>query len=154
MKGQEEIITIILLVMIVLAVASLAYMWITGMFTSLVDFVGNAITQTSGSMATQFRLENAVYDPILNELYVTVRNVGSQNFDSTRTAFYVNDVPQQPEDALTTCPTCDCFSLDRGCIVNYVIVPSSVPPEKSMIRITIETGAQDAREIKILTPPP
>ena len=154
MKGQEEVLSIILLVMIALAVISLAYMWITGMFNTLADMVSNAIRQTTGSMTTQFRLENAYYDSGLNELYVTVRNVGTQTFDATRTAFYVNDIPQTVEEGLTSCLNCDCNNLERGCIANYVIVPSTSPTEGSMLRITIETGAQDTRKIMILTPSP
>jgi len=152
MKGQEGIITIILLVMIVLAVVSLAYMWITGMFTSLAEFVGSAITQVSGSMATQFRLENAYYDSDFNDLYVTVRNVGTQTFDATRTAFYIDNIPQTVEEGFPTCLNCECASLERGCIANYLIIPSSQPSEGSMLRITIETGAQDTRKISIITP--
>jgi len=153
MKGQEEVLSIIMLVMIALAVVSLAYMWITGMFSTLADSVGKAITQTTGSMATQFRLENAVYDPVLNELYVTVRNVGTQTFDATRTAFYVNEIAQTPE--IPSCPNCDCSSLSRGCIASYEILNVvGTVSEGSMLRITIENGAQDSRKITIIPPSP
>lgn len=153
MKGQEEVLSIIMLVMIALAVVSLAYMWITGMFSSLADTISNAIKQTTSSMATQFRLENAVYDPVLNESYVTIRNVGTQDFDATRTAFYVNEISQTPE--IPSCPNCDCNSLSKGCIASYEILNVvGTVSEGSTLRITIETGAQDSRKITIISPSP
>jgi flagellin-like protein len=147
MKGQEDIIALVLILMIVIALAAFAYMWFSGIFSQLMSTAGAAIERTAGTMTTQFKLESAVYDASDQKVYAVIRNIGTQSFDAFKTNFYINDAYEIA--ALPDCQTCICGELAKGCIAIYSISMASLP-QKNILMVTIETGLQDLREISIV----
>lgn len=147
MKGQEEIITLVLLIMIVVALVALAYTWFSGVFSQLMQAASIAVTRTGNVMSTQFKLESAAYVPG-DQIYVTIRNIGTQNFDATKTSFYVNEILS--DSTLPDCPHCSCIELSKGCIASYNITYSGSLPAKSKLKATIETGLEDTKDITIV----
>lgn len=149
MKGQEDIIAVVLILMVTIALTALAYMWFSGIFSGIMATVTTALTRTSGAMATQFKIENAVFNITENTiLYVTIRNVGSQSFNANKVAFYVNDLPKP--FVSNDCLDCDCDNLEEGCIANYNVTATGLSTE-SKLRATTETGLETSKEIIIIS---
>jgi uncharacterized protein (UPF0333 family) len=147
MKGIEAIISIILILMITIALTALAYTWFSGIFSTLMSLASAAITKTSSAMATQIKMENAVYVDSDLKVYATIRNTGTQTFNAERTSFYINEIPQA--GVTVDCPNCDCTNLEQGCIAIYNITASGLSIG-DVLKATIETGLQDSKEIKII----
>jgi len=145
MKGQSEVIAIILIVMIVIALAAFAYTWFSGIFSKLMNAAGTFITGTSEKMITSFKIETAAYEQTNSKVTVVLRNTGSKSFDAGKTSFYIN------EDAKTfsniDCFSCTCSNLERGCVVKYEISGITSLSQGSKVRVVIETGFEDSKEI-------
>ncbi len=83
MKGISAVIAVILILMITVALAAMAYVWFTGVFETITTGAGQAATGTATTIATSFSIAGATNttkiggtnDPI--EVYVT--NTGSAN---------------------------------------------------------------------------
>ena len=149
MKGQEEILTLVLVIMIVVAIVTLAYAWFSGIFSQLMTAARSAITRTSTVMSTQFKIENAAFVSGDQQIYVTIRNVGKQPFDITKTAFYVNEI--SADSTFPDCPYCSCTVLAQGCIAKFNVTGIASLPAKSKLKATIETGLEDIRDITIVS---
>jgi len=73
---------------VIVALAALAYTWFTGIFSSLTATTETAVTETTGAMATQFRIEAAKYIGS-NHMNATIRNTGTQAFNVSKSTVYV-----------------------------------------------------------------
>ena len=92
MKGIESVIAIILILMITVALAALAYVWFTGVFEQLTAGAGQSVNQTVGTMSTQFSIESAKFNISgNNKVTVVVRNTGSTNVDATKFAAFITE---------------------------------------------------------------
>jgi len=146
MKGQEAVIAIVLILMMVIALAALAYTWFSGIFNQLMQAAGFAVTKTTGSMSMRFNVENAVYTgPPNSFVYVTIRNTGNEKFDATKTSLYINDMPQTLNDYSCSID-CDCTGLEQGCIATFNMTYASLPPQ-SFVKVVIENGLESSKEI-------
>jgi hypothetical protein len=153
MKGQESIMAIILILMIVIALAALAYTWFSGIFSDLTGIATTSITKTSSSMATQFSIESAIYSISKDYLYVTVRNIGTQSFDATKTLFFVRESPGSTIDITCTCPSCS--SMGQSCIANFNVSSASstfgvTPISGDSVKASISTGLTNSKAITIV----
>ena len=90
MKGVSEIIAIVLILMIVIALAALAYTWFSGTFSQLTGTASTSITQTTGAIASSFKIEAAKNVSATN-VSTTIRNTGTQAIDLTKMSAYVNE---------------------------------------------------------------
>ena len=90
MKGVSEIIAIILILMIVIALAALAYTWFSGTFSSLTGTASTSVSQTTGAMASSFKIEAAKNMSATNNS-VTIRNTGTTAIDLTKMSAYMSE---------------------------------------------------------------
>ena len=90
MKGVSDIIAEILILMIVTALAALAWTWFSGIFSTLTATAETSVTQTVTGMAQNFVIENAWCDVATPELQFTIRNTGTNPLDEDIIAIYVN----------------------------------------------------------------
>ena len=106
--------------MIVIALSALAYTWFSGIFASMTQSAGTAVTTTTSAMATQFSIDSAKGSG--TTVNIVYRNTGTQNINRTQSNVYVNDAPctfsdtgtlgpsqyTSPAVAATNCPSCTC----------------------------------------------
>jgi flagellin-like protein len=150
MKGVSEIMAIILILMITISLAALAYTWFSGIFSEIMEAAGALLTRSSKTMATQFKVDNALYVVADNLIYVSIRNTGNQNFDASKTLFFIRGVPG--EFSAITCSTgCNCNDLANGCVADFEVPDSSFGTISvgDKLKVTIVTGLQNSREITI-----
>jgi FlaG/FlaF family flagellin (archaellin) len=142
MKGVSAVIAIILILMIVVALAALAYTWFTGIFTDLTETTGESITQTTGKMALQFKLESAsCIDPCASgsTMTVAVRNTGSQEIVADSVAVYLDDVYQD-----VTCATGVAVDSVSACTVTTNL---DAVCGTSVVRATIGSGVESSTDL-------
>lgn len=149
MKGVTEIIAIILILMITIALAALAYTWFSGIFSDIMDAAASLLSRSSKNMATQFKVDNALYVASDNIIYVSIRNTGNQNFNATKSTFYIRGVPG--DFSVIDCPNCNCNDLAPGCAADFEIpdTPFGSISEGDKLKVTIITGLQSTREITV-----
>ncbi len=157
MKGVSSVIAIILILMIVIALAALAYTWFSGIFASLTGTASVAVSQTTGAMGTQFRIEAAKYTGSnLWNVNVTVRNIGTQNFNPNKTAIYIGGSPANYAGICvigTGCSATTMTNLPSQAtaifynVTNATGVLACTASGGAIVGITIETGLQDSRTI-------
>jgi flagellin-like protein len=151
MKGVSEIIAIILILMITISLAALAYTWFSGIFSEIMDAAGSLLTSSSKTMATQFKVDNALYVASDNIIYASIRNTGNQNFDASKTLFYIRGI--LGEFSSITCSVgCICNDLAGGCVADFEIPDApwfGTISEGDKLKVTIITGLQNTREITI-----
>lgn len=150
MKGVTEIIAIILILMITIALAALAYTWFSGIFSDVMDAAASLLSRSSKNMATQFKLENANYVASDNIIYASIRNTGNQNFDASKTLFYIRGI--SGEFSVIACSTgCNCNALASGCTADFEVsgTPFGSISEGDKLKVTIITGLQSTREITV-----
>jgi flagellin-like protein len=149
MKGVTEIVAIILILMITIALAALAYTWFSGIFSEVMDAAASLLSRSSKNMATQFKVDNVLYVASDNIIYVSIRNTGNQNFDASKTLFYIRGVPGG--FSVIDCLNCNCNNLAQGCTANFEIsdAPFGSISEGDKLKVTIITGLQSTMEITV-----
>lgn len=151
MKGVTEVVAIILILMITIALAALAYAWFSGIFSDIMGAAASSLSRSSKSMATQFKVDNVLYVVSDNMLYVSIRNTGDQNFNATKSTFYIRGIPG--EFSVIACSTgCNCNDLAGGCTADFNIpdAPFASITSGEKMKVTIETSLQSEREITIV----
>jgi flagellin-like protein len=174
MKGVSDVIAIILILMIVIALAALAYTWFTGVFTSLTASAGTAVTQTTTSMTTQFKMESARCStkPCAagSTLTFILRNVGTQQFVASKDAYYIDNIVltgvgvaptgatscSGPAASCTNAPFCQLatnYLVGTGCVVTQtrtnILATDPIPTcDSSIAKVTIEGGISDTVIVK------
>lgn len=96
MKGVSAVISIILILMITVALAAMAYVWFTSVFETITKGAGEAAAGTQTAIGTQFSIESAK-NLTADKITVTIRNTGKENIDMTNIAAYVDNVKQDTE---------------------------------------------------------
>ncbi len=85
MRGVSEVIAIILILMITISLAGLAYMFMSTTMSDVTSSAGSTVDTTTSSMLTSFTIEN------MDVAKVYVRNTGQNALTSL--SVYVNDEP-------------------------------------------------------------
>ena len=173
MKGQGEVVAIVLILMIVVALAALAYTWLSGMFSSLIGIAGTAVEATTGQMQVQFKLESATcidYDDgggggpdgdcldggaTPDRFQFTIRNTGQRMFDPTATAAYVDNILETGTVSYVNYQpvACAADNFFNGCTVTasmngpYTDISPACVPLQSVLKVTIQTGLSETMVI-------
>ena len=90
MKGVSTVIAIVLILMITVALAALAYVWFLSVFQTISTSAGESIEQTGEQLGTQFTIQSSAYTGS-NLVSVGVQNTGTQNLDLTKIAAYISN---------------------------------------------------------------
>ncbi|MEM5781987.1 MAG: hypothetical protein QXD43_02195, partial [Candidatus Aenigmatarchaeota archaeon] len=132
----------------------------SGIFASLTGTAGTAVTQTTSSMVTQFKIESAMRVGA-SSIGITIRNTGTQSFNASNqtVAIYINDklIPSvweiYPGSGCTVSST-NGYMLEKGCTVTYLnsnpgslSCPTCPGICNNVTTVTIETGLSDSRAI-------
>jgi len=137
MKGVSTVIAIILILMITVALAALAYTWFTGIFASLTASATTATTTATTAMATSFVIESAWNVSTL--VNVAIRNTGTSNINMPKIIAYVSDIKYTPANLN---PTTTLSPGDKGTFTLTVTDPKG----KTLI-VSIESGLQQSATI-------
>jgi len=121
---------VILVLMIVVAVAALAYTWSTGIFSSLTESVGISIKQTTQALGKKFVLDAATCS---GTLIFTIRNTGSVTLNGDLVEAYLDGVNAGASDPGTT--------IAEGAIQSYTGGSCS---SGQTLKVTIENGASNS----------
>lgn len=92
-KGVSAVIAVIMMLMITVALAGMAYVWFTGVFTGVTTSVGNQTEQTTAALGTKFVIETAVGSAATATVTTVIRNTGTESLDLSALGAYVADVP-------------------------------------------------------------
>jgi len=80
MKGISAVIAVVLILMITVALAAMAYVWFTGVFETITGSAGQAATQTGQAIATQFSIASAGHNGTTSgtgDLLLYITNTGA-----------------------------------------------------------------------------
>lgn len=135
MKGISDVIAIILILMITVALAALAYVWFTGIFETISSGAGQAATGAAKTIATNFKIEAAKGFATDEKVTITIRNTGTENIDASKIAVYVDDNIKETEGNTGTISPGDTLTFDAMNVAN---------PCNKILKVTIETGAEDS----------
>lgn len=91
MKGISAVIAVVLILMITIAIAALAYTWFTGVFTSVSGTIGTAAETATQNIAGQLTIDAASFAPT-NAVRIGIRNTGSGDLDLATLTIYINDI--------------------------------------------------------------
>ena len=142
MKGISVVIAIVLILMITVALAAMAYVWFTGVFEGLVGTGGELINQTGEQLRASFRIETA--KAVNGRVTVALRNTGGVDISMNNTAVYINDIlVVKYTDALPD-------PLGKGQFTTTPFVVSNttpVCPGPAVLRVTIPTGHSETSVI-------
>lgn len=89
MKGVSSIVAVVLILLITIALAGMAYIWFTSVFGAVTESAGETVERSTEQFATNFALESASYN-CQNSVQLSVRNVGTSNIDATAFAVYLS----------------------------------------------------------------
>jgi len=144
MKGVSSIIEVILVLLIVVAMVSLAYTWFSGLFGDIMKTVGAAITRGATVMSTRFKVEAARYNTTSGKVNAVIRNIGSQSFNASaeKLAAYIEETNSAVDEVDIGAP----YILTGGSLAKLIISNSTESCSKNL-RITIETGLADSKFI-------
>ena len=100
MKGISAVIAVVLILMITVALAAMAYVWFTGVFENISESAGEAATKTGETIATSFSIASAV---VANNSYadIYITNTGSSDIDQTAFNVFVAGKLATRKDGLT-----------------------------------------------------
>ena len=141
--------------MIVIALSALAYTWFSGIFASMTQSAGTAVTSTTQAMSTQFRIESAKFiatgcngrytTPFNGCLNITIRNTGTQSFNADKTSVYVGGA-YSPILGASAAGTL--IQYGTAVIYNVSNQTTACPTTGvAVVTVTIETGLSDSRPI-------
>jgi len=136
MKGVSTVIAVILVLMITVAMAALAYLWFTGVFETLTGVANQTIGGAQQQMATKFSIEAATN--ITNDtVSVSMRNTGTVDIDLDKVATYVTNELRDNTASGTLTP---------GTVYTFNVTDITNPCSK-VLSITVATGADDTYAI-------
>ncbi|MDD5416705.1 MAG: hypothetical protein PHU12_01890 [Candidatus Aenigmarchaeota archaeon] len=92
MKGISAIIAVVLILMITVALAAMAYVWFTGVFKTISESAGESATKAGQDIATQFSIAGATNSSDGRNIDVYVTNTGSSDIEAKNFLLLVNGV--------------------------------------------------------------
>ena len=94
-KGISAVIAIVLILMITIALAAMAYVWFTTVFGEISEEAGESAGDVTESMQTRFSIEAAKYNATASSVIISIRNTGTGEIDLTNVAAYVDGVASE-----------------------------------------------------------
>ena len=139
MKGVSAIIAIVLLVMISVSLAGLAWVWFFGISNLLTNSATNATEEATARMGMQARLETArFYAPTY--VNATIRNTGTVDINLTRLGIFIDGF-------LTTTYTPNTGKIAPGEISTINITNATPACTDKVLKITFPNGVEDYKTI-------
>ncbi len=141
MKGVSDIIAIILILLITISLAGLAYLWFTGIFEQISGGVGNQTEQQRLAMATKFSIETAIGYDADNKVGIVVRNTGTVDLNMNNLATYVDNVLYTGREGLLI------STLSPQAYTQFNMTGVTGDICSKPLKITAGTGAEDTLTI-------
>ena len=141
MKGLSAIISIILLVMISVSLAGLAWLWFFQISNLLKNTATNATETVTTKLGMQFRLEAAkFYSP--NYVNATIRNIGTVDINLATLGIFIDN----------SLHTTAAYIPNTGKIIpgettTIKITNNTAACSSKILKITIESGTEDYKTI-------
>jgi flagellin-like protein len=129
MHGVSEVIAIILILMITISLAGLAYMFMSTTISDVTSSAGSTVDTTTSSMITSFTIENMDIDKVY------VRNTGQSVL--TDLSVYVNDEPAN----YNITPS----SIASGAVGTITIY--SFIPDGAVVKLTSPSGFSTSKVV-------
>ena len=130
-KGISAVIAIVLILMITIALAAMAYVWFTTVFGEISEEAGESAGDVTESMQTRFSIEAAKYTTN-DTVDVSVRNTGTGTVDLTNVAVYIDDISRTVMSKSAT-------TLDEG-ESSKIIVGSADDTTGLNIKVALKNG--------------
>ncbi len=138
MKSVSTIIVSVLILMIVISLAGLAYVWFTDIMGRITESTTGVMNQTIVAFGTQFRIEVAKYDAN-NNITVSIRNTGTQNIDMSKIAAYIEEEPAQINSGNS--------GIAEPGDVRTIGVTNTTEVCGKLLKITTAVGVSDSRTV-------
>jgi flagellin-like protein len=139
MKGISAIISIILLVMISVSLAGLAWVWFFNISNNLMTSATSATQAATNKIGIKARIEVAqFYSP--NWVNATIRNIGTVNIDMAKLGIFVDSV-------LSTVYNPNTGMLTPGSTVTINITNATPACTGKVLEISFESGFEDYETI-------
>ena len=138
MKGVSAIIAIVLLVMITISLAGLAWLWIFNLSTVLENTVTNTTRRATENMGMQARIQVARFYPI-RWVNATILNTGTVDIDLSKLGIFIDDV-------LTINYVPNTSKIMPGGMETINITNTTAACNK-VLRITFPSGVDDYKTI-------
>ena len=135
MKGISAIISIILLVMISISLAGLAWVWFFNITNNLTTIATNATKEATNTMGMQARIEVAQFYSA-NWVNATIRNIGTVNIDVAKLGIFVDGV-------LSTIYSPNTGMLAPGSTITINITNATQACTGKVLKISFENGFED-----------
>lgn len=84
MKGISAVIAVILMLLITVGLAAMAYVWFGTVFGSLTQPIGNETARIGKELGTKFTINAAKYVKLYDKVEVSITNSGSQDIDTSK----------------------------------------------------------------------
>ncbi|OGI12204.1 hypothetical protein A3K64_02635 [Candidatus Micrarchaeota archaeon RBG_16_36_9] len=138
MKGVSAIIAIVLLVMITISLAGLAWLWIFNLSTVLENTVTNTTRRATENMGMQARIQVARFYPI-RWVNATILNTGTVDIDLSKLGIFIDDV-------LTINYVPNTSKIMPGGM-ETINITNTTPACNKVLRITFPSGVDDYKTI-------
>ena len=104
MKGISAVIAVILILMITVALAAMAYVWFTDVFETVTEGAGSAAEGTATTIATSFSIAGATNSTSGDTIEVYVTNTGSADMTIENFVLLVNNKRIETDQSGTLTP--------------------------------------------------
>jgi flagellin-like protein len=130
MKGVSAVIAIVLILMITVALAAMAYVWFTTVFEELARGAEGKVNQTTDILGTSIDIEAAAYVSESN-ISVSIRNSGTTNIEISGIGYFINELPVSSISGPTG-------TLGSNEIGNFIVEnTSAVCPGPTSIKVSV-----------------
>jgi|SRR3990172_810858 len=138
MKGVSDIIAIILILLITVSLAALAYLWFTGVFEQITGIAGNQTEEGARAIATKFSIEAARGYQTESKVNIVIRNTGTVDLKLQKLATYVDNILYTGREGLVA------VDLPPGDITSPPFNVTNVPNGGCglPLRVTADTGRE------------
>ncbi len=139
MKGVSAIIAIILLVMISVSLAGLAWLWFFEITNTLENSVTNATESATSRIGTQGRIGVARFYPS-TWVNATIRNIGTVDIDLSKLGIFIDGV-------LSTTYTPNTGKLTPGSTITINITNTTAACTDKILKISFPSSIEDYKTI-------
>lgn len=89
MKGISAVIAVVLILMITVALAAMAYVWFTGVFETITTGAGESATKTGEIIATSYSIASAA-ENVDGDLLIYVTNTGTSDIEISNMNIFIS----------------------------------------------------------------
>lgn len=90
MKGISAVIAVILMLLITVGLAGMAWVWFGTVFGGLTSPIANETTRIGKELGTKFTINTARYVSQYGNITITITNTGSQDIDTSKMVAVIN----------------------------------------------------------------